>query len=909
MGIKKLTLLHLFVAISFIAMAQKGTIRGLVTDVKTKEPLVGATVMLEGTTTGTTTDFDGRYEIGKITPGAYKIRCSFISYETSFIENVKIQANKTIELNFKLNESNVEIGDVKVVAQANRRSENILLLEQKNAIAAIQSIGAQEISRKGVSDAEGAVTKISGVSKQEGVKNVFVRGLGDRFNYTSFNGFPVPSEDPEYKNISLDFFSSDMIESVGVNKVFGAQMDGDAGGAVINISSKKLVKDSEFSVDASAGINTKTVSEDFLKLDGGNTFGYANKDGGPSDLTQYKFHNSLDPDKQNFQMNQDYAIAGGKKLLIGPNQNSFRFYLLGTYSSDYSYIEGVTRNTTTTGDIFQDQTLNEYTQNFSHMVMTDVDYRFKDHELTYNGLYIHTNTQSMEDYFGKNSEIFQDVEKYGSKGLLRRQQTNDNSLLVNQLMWNWKLSDLLSLHAGASYNHIKGNEPDRRMNYLSNYEEDILSPTKGTGRQERYFSEVKEDDVNPKVGISYRLTKDPDNKSVLNIGYDGRIIDRSFEAIEYDHGITAVNLPELNRDDFSLDEVFNQEGLNNDIFDQNKNKDKYSVDKYVHSGYGEVVYEFNQKFTGSAGIRADKVNMKVKSSLNNGGKPDETEIDEFYFLPSINLKYDLTDKNSFRLGLSRTYTLPQDKEISPFRYVGPVWKSQGNPDIQPAVNYNVDLKWDYYLSPDELFSLTGLFKYVKDPISRVEKASAGGYLTYDNISDHATIFGVEMEVRKNIFKTVTENGKNNKLSTGINASYIYTDVKLEDKNDIDFTNHWSKLEGAAPGIINADLSYSMSKNDFSLTSSLVMNYFSKRIYTIGAQGYQDIKEEGLTALDFVSSAKLNKHWGLNLKAKNLLNPNFRLKRESSGEDEDVGSIILSDYKKGISFSLGISYDL
>jgi DNA polymerase III alpha subunit len=40
---------------------------------------------------------------------------------------------------------------------------------------------------------------ISGISKQEGVKNVFVRGLGDRYNVTKLNGFILPSEDPSFK--------------------------------------------------------------------------------------------------------------------------------------------------------------------------------------------------------------------------------------------------------------------------------------------------------------------------------------------------------------------------------------------------------------------------------------------------------------------------------------------------------------------------------------------------------------------------------------------------------------------------------------------------------------------------------------------------------------------------------------
>lgn len=84
---------------------------------------------------------------------------------------------------------------------------------------------------------KGAVTKVAGISKQDGVKNVFVRGLGDRYNTTTFNGFPVPSEDPEYKNISLDFFGTDLIQSVGVNKAFTAGNGGDVGGAILRLIS------------------------------------------------------------------------------------------------------------------------------------------------------------------------------------------------------------------------------------------------------------------------------------------------------------------------------------------------------------------------------------------------------------------------------------------------------------------------------------------------------------------------------------------------------------------------------------------------------------------------------------------------------------------------------------------------
>jgi hypothetical protein len=78
-------------------------------------------------------------------------------------------------------------------------------MDQKNAVEIKQSIGSQELARKGVSDVATAVTKTSGITKQEGSGNIFVRGLGDRYNSTTMNGLPI-SNDPEKKNLNLEIF-------------------------------------------------------------------------------------------------------------------------------------------------------------------------------------------------------------------------------------------------------------------------------------------------------------------------------------------------------------------------------------------------------------------------------------------------------------------------------------------------------------------------------------------------------------------------------------------------------------------------------------------------------------------------------------------------------------------------------
>src|SRR5690606_32075079 len=110
-----------------------------------------------------------------------------------------VRVGDTTEVNMELVSEGISLNEVVIVAKVNREAENILLLDQKKSLVAVQNIGARELSRKGIGDAEAAVSKVSGISKQEGVKNVFIRGLEDRYNVTLLNGMPVPSEDPEYK--------------------------------------------------------------------------------------------------------------------------------------------------------------------------------------------------------------------------------------------------------------------------------------------------------------------------------------------------------------------------------------------------------------------------------------------------------------------------------------------------------------------------------------------------------------------------------------------------------------------------------------------------------------------------------------------------------------------------------------
>ncbi len=869
-----------------VQLVSAATVRGKVLDKETGEPLLGATVMVKGTAIGTATGLDGSFEIAA--KKDQELVVSYISYLSQ-----EIVADRGLDdLMISLAPDTQMLASVEVVAKVSRETELAAMVDQKNAIFATQIVGVKELSRKGVGDAEGAVMKVSGISKQEGVKNVFVRGLGDRYNSTTLNGLPIPSEDPEYKNISLDFFSTDIIQSVVVNKAFYAPGVSDVGGANINITSKELSGDGEFNVSLSGSVNTQTIGEDVMKMDGVNALGFANNKK-PSNVTDtYGFENKLTPTVAGANFNKSIGLSGGKRFEVA--NNPLTFYAVASYDNSMSYAEEVVRSSDTGGNIYRDQIANISQIATNYLALANVNYDIASkHTIDYNFMYVHSNTQTVGVYNGSDSEVYQ---AYDSEaGILTRQQANDNSMYINQILSKWELTPRVKLNVAGSYNQITGLEPDRRVDYYGLEADGTYTPVKGDSRHQRFFTDLKDSDMNAQASATYALNGEKDTKSLLKVGYTGRFVDTDFEAIEYNELVS--NQVSVSATDLKMDEYFNTAGFNAGDFKVEERLDDYQVTKSIHSIYADVTYELMEKLIANVGVKFDIVDIAINANID--GISTDGGVDKDYFLPSLNLRYSLNDDHAIRLSASQTYTLPQAKELSPYRYVGANFNSEGNEDLQPSDNYNFDLKWDWYISKSELFSVTGFYKYIADPISRIETGASGGFLSYENISDSATAAGVEIEFRKNIFTQDLGAGKSNKLSFGLNGSYIYTNAKVDFATD----TTGSQLEGAAPVIVNTDLSYQINRGKRGFTNTLVFNYVSDKVYTIGTQGYNDIIEKAVPTLDFVSSTKLNDKVSLSLKAKNLLNATYELSREASS-NQDV--IVLSQYKKGIDISLGLS---
>ncbi|WP_299015625.1 TonB-dependent receptor [uncultured Polaribacter sp.] len=907
---KKILFIALVALTQVLTAQSKGTLKGLLTDKETNnEPLPFANVVIKGTTIGTTTDFDGNYVL-QVPAGVKIVQFSFLGYKT-VEKTITIVAGETITVNqLMAAEEGVGLDEVVVRSTTSKEKTSALVLEQKKAVSIKTTIGAQELAEKGVSDAKGAVAKTAGVSK--GSKNVIVRGLGDRYNSTTMNGLPLPAEDPEYKNISLDFFDTSIIKNIGVNKVFSADLSGDVGGANIDIVSKEVTKRREASLGIGLGANSQTINSEFLTIDGTNRFGTQRLNNTVTDLNVYSFQNSFLPNSQNFQLDNSFSFKYGRKYDVGED-NSLSYFLVGNYDAKYNFIEGNIKQNTTDGSVlpFRDQDFSKYEFNVSQLLMGNVKFKAEDFSVEYNHLFIHNNRQSIGDYFGRDNPE-NDVNGVEDLAFLRRQQTNNNELYVNQLLANYKISDRLDLQAKGAANFVRGNEPDRRTN---NYilRDGIYSPDPSSaGTNERFYSKLQENDYAAKVNLSYKLKEDEDDKSTIDFGADYRYTERLFAATIFNHGFLGLTPIDIN----NPDAVFNQESIDNGVFVMETGRGRnvrvfdpftYRAKRLISGVYSNIVYEFNENLIVSGGLKFERNHQRVTYDTNIASSRIDgpSEIDRSYVLPSLNIKYNFNDNSIVRFAASQTYTFPQFKEIAPFKYQDVNFSSQGNPDLDPSDNYNFDAKYEYYFSSGELVTVTGFYKYIQNPIARSEIPSGGNTLTYLNVGDDASLYGVELEARKNILKSDETAESEFTLNAGLNMSFLLSEVNLDPNSIAQFQQATSQLEGATPFLMNADITFNQKFENSELTSSVVFNYFSDRVYSIGTRGFENIIEKGIPTLDLVTSLRLSKKYSIKLKGTNLLNPSFQLSRDSSTSGNNV---VLSNYKRGVNLSLGFSYD-
>lgn len=911
----RLYILLIFVFVFGISYAQKATVSGTITDLSyNNEVLPGVSVTIKETTVGTQTDVNGKYSID-LDQGNYTLVFNFIGYTPVEIP-ISVKAGEKRTINYGLGPDNISIEEVVIEFVQSREKESALLIQQQRAIEIKQNIGAQELSRKGVGDVAAAVTKTSGVSKQEGSGSVYVRGLGDRYNSTSINGLPIVSNDPSKKNIDLELFSTDIVEYISIDKVYGSQISGDFAGGNVDISSKNYKGNGMLEVSLGSSVNSNAVDKhnNFFLPDGPNKFGFSNYWTPANALTSYNFQNSLNPISRT-PFGGSIALKGGKSYDVG-NQGKVNLFATANFNNGFEYRQGINQATDSHGNPLKSFDQEKFSYKTNTTGMFNVNYSLnEDHKLCYNFLFVNSSDQSRDVYKGFIRDLAEE-----NNGLIQRGTYIQNTLFVHQLLGNHLFNEKTELDWGISLNEVEGNMPDRTQNTLG-FRESLNGYTliqNSTTDNHRYYQNLTENEWATNVVLSRKIGKNElgYSKGKISLGYNGRFKEREFKAIQYNFNILASERLNTVVNPNRLDDFFNPENYNNGLFTISAFAGDafqvYNGEQTILAGFASIEYKFSDRLSSIFGLRFESIEQTVdwKTQLDASG--GSNSLKKNGFLPSLVFKYELNDKHNLRFGASKTYTLPQFKERARFIYEDVTETTFGNPYLYSSQNYNLDLKWEMFPQNDEVFSVTLFGKYITDPINETTVASSTNDISYTNTGDYGYVYGVEFEVRKNIFNLKEEN--TNKLSVGLNATYMKTHQELnadkvrEETNgliNINLTDKESGFTGASDVLLNADLSYTKNwKNNSGIIATLAYSYFSDRIYSLGSEGRGNLVDKAVGTLDFVLKTKINKNLGINFSAKNLLNPKVERVQENTSSD-----VVALSYKKGVYFSLGISYQL
>ncbi|SEL41682.1 TonB-dependent receptor [Olivibacter domesticus] len=890
---------------------QKGTVEGVVTDASlNNETMPAVSVSVQGTKQGANTDINGKFKL-ELNPGAHILVFSYVGYQT-LRDTISVKAGNTINLNVAMASDAQMLNDVVITGEVRKDTESSLLRQQMKSAVITQSIGAQEMGRKGISNAAVAITKVTGIAKQEGTSGVFVRGLGDRYNNTLLNGLPLPSNEPTSKNISLDLFGTDVIQSIGISKIYTADGYGDVGGATVNIVSKEHVGSPDLSIEIGGGLNTNAFRSDFKKADNWNRFGFYNIKT-PTTLQQYTFGSRWSPKTVNNPFNYNFAISGGKSFNVG-EEGRINLFATASHTTDYTYRSGSEKIVGNRQDIVNTDFFN--IQKFGYKTnttgMLNLAYRIDSKNLIkLNSIFINGSSSTVGEYnLVKQNEPVQ---------FKRQTLTEQNKLFLNQLLGEHQLNERLNLDWAGSYGIVNADMPDRITNTLS---EDNASgyifSTGDVNANNRYFQYITEKEWAARAALNYKLFKNADNtyNGKISVGYNGRQKKRDFEATQFSLRMNGGNTG-IKGDPNDIDAFLNAGNLSSSADpntftlrtarSSNLTPFTYNVDLQNHGGYVNYEHTPNDRITYTLGVRVDKVLQKMTWDTNIRLPSldfDDAKIDKLFILPEATLKYALKEDENLRVAASKSYTLPQFLEKAPFRYDDITYATIGNPYLKPADNYNLDIKWEKFPSSDELFSFGIFGKYIKDPISLSRTAAAEPSLfSFYNAGDYAYVIGAEFEARKKI---------TDYLSGGVNLTYMYSrqeldmnkvEVETGGNHSVNFNTNHDALQGASPLLVNADLTYKATKGNLRPTFSLIGNYFYDRIFSLGAYGKGNIIERGYPTINFVSSVNIGARWDLGLKVNNILNNRIRMEQENDDAHVEVYS-----YKSGLDFSVGLKYN-
>ena len=910
----------------FLIVAQI-SIEGHINDKNNKEPLTGATILLEGTSKGAAADIDGNYKFNDLTPGTYTLVISYVSYTAQRIPNVVVEKGKVTTLNIELENAALQLKSVQVVGQRKTDTELSMIKSVRSSVQVVNGISSQQISKTLDRDASEVVKRVPGVTIQDN-RFIVVRGLNQRYNNVWLNNAATPSSETDVKAFSFDVIPSSMIDNILIYKTGAPELTSEATGGFIKIFTKNMPDENFLNVEYNVGYNDQASlkdtyhlpgsSLDFLGLGSGardipsgfsgnlNLLGVAERD-----ANALKLSTNWIAQRYTALPNQKATIAFGKKwnLKSGAKLGTVTSF---NYSNTYSTRSNMQNNTYERFDptteiptysykyianIYSDEFKVGLMHNWAYQTASGkTKFEFKN-ILNQIGVDKSSNTSGWNNYRLANFKYFSN--QYSSRTTYSGQLSGNHKLNEqNESKLDWNL--------GLAYaNRLEPNRQNWNMKENANGVYEYVLPVGSSINELGRLYLTNHEYVNTAALNYEQKIKIGSLLTTFKTGGYAEYKTRNYTERSLCYKSTNSGLfsdDQINA--LSFETLFTEPYLGQNkvitIDEQTNVANTYDAQNLLTAGYVALNVPVG-KLNVYGGVRAE-YNRLTLHGYFDANTPVQINNPSVNLFPSINTSYNLTEKSLLRIAYAGTVNRPEFREVSPLVYYDFTEKNTvtGNPALKDAFIQNLDIRFENYPSPTETFSIAAFYKHFTNPIEMVS-VGTGSSFSFDNALG-ASNYGLELEIKKSLEKLM---GLKN-FAMSLNASYIYSQVQFANA----LTERSRPLQGQSPVVVNFGLFYQNDKAG--LSSSIMYNVMGKRIL-VAAQLNQgnvivpDIYELSRHVIDFSINKKVGKRWELKVGIKDVLAQNFITQQTYDYVKDGVSkSVTLNNkvYNLGRTFSVG-----
>ena len=924
-----------------------GQIDGTITN-EEGEPVVGAQVFVRGAPVRGRTDENGRFVLDKVPATTVQLTVIHPDYAPKNADGVVVTEDKTVLLNIQVLKA-AGFSQEFIVTIPKLEGGAVFVLEERRESSSVADLlGADQIAKSGDSDAASALQRVTGITLVGG-RFVYVRGLGERYSSTLLDGSTLPSPDPERRVVPLDLFPSTILGSIVVQKTYSPDLPGEFGGGAVNLRTKKVPDDLQINVSASVGYRTGTTFDTALGYEGGSTdfLGFGVGSRAPDDGLQAAFDagritrataNSGFTDEElavfSRGLNNDFGLRPqevapnvGFSASIGGSFDIFKRkagVLAGiTYSNSWFAKESIFNQFTSSGSPEEDNLrLNdnlrvrlldlENSINLGAIAIASFEVNESNRILLTSSLNrISENSARLQYGFTRENQTRLNRLRWIEQQLITAQLRGEHEeLFGSDVEFDWRYMFSTAIR----------DEPDRReVAYIFEEQQDTSgSETFESGfyrldtndlLNQRFFSSLI--DFNHDVGIDLTIPTKifGEVESKIKSGLAGVIKNRSVDTrrLNYNEQDDQLRDDRLPPDQIFGDDTFTpvngRPGFR--LQEITQADDSYEAEQQLFAAYvsGDIGLLDNLRLL--IGLRGEFSNQEVRTFEPGADvpNPEMAELQTLDLLPAATLTWEFAQDMQLRFAGSRTLSRPNFRELSPsvFRDLGGTVEFSGNPDLRRTVITNADIRFEWYPSPGESFSVSSFFKYFQNPVEqRAQEGPTTRFIPF-NVAEAVNVGG-EIETRTE-FGWIADALSD--LYFAGNLTLVFSEVRLPEDPEIrgTLTNAVRPLAQQSPWVINAQFGY--DNPEIGLSTSILYNVFGPRIWAIGRNNLPDIYEQPFDQLDFIASWKINRV-KLQFKARNLLDPISRATQESISEG--VERPVFS-FRRGRRFSLGVGLDL